>query len=322
MRMVFMGSAPLACACLEALLTARPGQVAAVVCQPDRPKGRNLVLAPCPVKERIRDRGIPILTPDNVNTAESVADLRALAPDLIAVVAYGQILRAPLLGLPRLGCINIHASLLPKYRGAAPIQWAIVRGELESGVTAMYMSARMDAGDIILQRKIPIGPEDTAGALHEAMEREGPAALVEVVEAIEQGSAQRVPQVESEATFAPKLSREDGRIDWTLSAADLHNRVRGFNPWPGCYTAIACREAGGLPLKVWKVRPEAVPSGSEGALPGTVVESAGDGPLVAAGSGAVRLLSVQPQGRKVMSGSAYLCGHGLCKGMILGQEAT
>jgi methionyl-tRNA formyltransferase len=218
MRIVFMGSAPLACACLRALLDAHADEVAGVVCQPDRPKGRHLKLAACPVGEMVRSMGLPVLTPERVNTPDSIAAIRGLAPDLLTVVAYGQILKKDLLELPPLGCVNIHASLLPQYRGAAPIQWSIACGERETGVTAMYMNERMDAGDMLLQRRIPIGPSDTAGALHDALAREGALALVDVVSRLRGGRLHGEPQDESKATYAPKLEREDGRIDWTLSA--------------------------------------------------------------------------------------------------------
>lgn len=305
-----MGSAELSCACLEALFRNCPKELAGIVCQPDRPKGRNLKLTGCPVREKVRGCGVPVFTPENVNAPESLESIRQLAPDVIVVVAYGQFLGRELLALPPLGCINIHASLLPAYRGAAPIQWAIARGETVSGVTAMYMTSRMDAGDMILQRPIAIGPGDTGGVLHDAMLREGAQALLESLALVRRGAAPRVPQDEGKATFAPKLGREDGRIDWTRPAADIYNRVRAFNPWPGSFCEV---ETGALPspaLKVWKCRVEDAGSGA----PGTLLSATGDGPLVAAGSGAVRLLEVQPEGRRVMSGDAYLRGHALPAG--------
>ena len=310
MRIVFMGSAELSCACLEALFRDCPGELAGIVCQPDRPKGRSLRVAACPVKEKVSGSGLPVLTPANVNAPESVEAIRRLAPDLIVVVAYGQILRRELLALPPSGCINIHASLLPAYRGAAPIQWAIARGETGTGVTAMYMAARLDAGDIILQRALPIGPEDTGGTLHEAMMREGPAALRDCLALIRGGAAPRTPQDERLATFAPKLGREDGRINWTCAATDIYNRIRAFNPWPGCFCEIECEARPRPALKVWKCRVEAAMGGTPGAVLGATEE----GPLVAAGAGAGRLLEVQPEGRKVMSGGAFLRGHPLPDG--------
>ncbi len=314
MRIVFMGSAELSCACLDALFRNDLGgprvDVVGIVCQPDRPKGRSLHVAACPVKERVCAGALPVLTPVNVNAPESLDAIRLLSPDAIVVVAYGQILGKKLLELPPLGCINIHASLLPAYRGAAPIQWSIVRGEAVTGVTAMYMAKRMDAGDIILQRSIRIGPEDTGGMLHEAIAREGPIALMQSLTLVDMGEERRIPQDERLVTFAPKLGREDGRIDWTLAAVDIYNRVRGFNPWPGCFCELDRGSGAAAAIKIWKCRVE---SGTGGAA-GVVLGASGEGPLVAAGSGAVRLLEVQPEGRKAMTGSDYLRGYHVAAG--------
>jgi methionyl-tRNA formyltransferase len=317
MRIVFMGSAPLSCACLRALCAARPGCVVAVVCQPDRPRGRSLRVGPCPVKELACGAGIEVLTPSAVNAPESVDALRRLRPDLAVVVAYGQILRRAILDLPPLGCLNIHASLLPKYRGAAPIQWAVARGETVTGVTAMYMNERMDAGDILLQRSVPVGPEDTAGDVHEALAPAAAEALVASVALLESGKAPRRPQDERLATRAPKLSREDGRIDWTLSARDIHNRVRGFNPWPGCHT-VTPGARGGPPLEIKVLRSRPEQTGCA-AVPGTVLDTGGEGPLVAAGTGALRLREVQPAGRKAMGGAEFARGYRLPAGVVLGR---
>ena len=298
-----MGSAELACPCLDRLLANPADQVVGVVTQPDRPKGRALQVAPCAVRAHVAARGIPVFTPENVNTPESVSALQALAPDVIVVVAYGQFLKAEILNLPPRGCINVHASLLPKYRGAAPIQWAVANGETETGVTTMFVNARMDAGDIIDQLVESIRPEDTAGSLHDRLARCGADLLARTVGALRQGSIRRRPQNEAEATFAPRINKADGRMDWRLPATLLHNRVRGFNPRPGCFCELPTAGV----VRVLKTRVEAGGSASAGA----VLETAGEGPLVQAGQDALRLLEVQPEGRKVMSGAAFLRGHPL-----------
>jgi len=314
MRIIFMGSAELACPCLDRLLANPADQVVGVVTQPDRPKGRSLQVAPCAVRAHVATRGIPVLTPENVNAPDSVTALRALAPDVIVVVAYGQFLKADILNLPLLGpaprsslseggCINVHASLLPKYRGAAPIQWAVANGETETGVTTMFVNARMDAGDIIDQLAEPIRPEDTAGSLHDRLAQCGANLLARTIEALRQSSIRRRPQNEAEATFAPRIKKADGRMDWRLPATLLHNRVRGFNPWPGCFCELS-------PVGVVRVLKSRVEAGRNETV-GTVLEAAGEGPLIQAGQDALRLLELQPEGRKIMSGAAFLRGHPL-----------
>jgi methionyl-tRNA formyltransferase len=312
MRIIFMGSAEFACHSLERLLQSDACEVVAVVTQPDRPQGRNLAVAGCPVKQYVGERGIPILSPVNINRPENLEILRGLAPDLMVVVAYGQILKPDLLAIPAMGCINVHGSLLPKYRGAAPIQWAIASGEKVAGVTTMFINERMDAGDIILKRELSIAPDDTGGMLHDSLARVGAELLGETVGLLLAGKAPRQPQDESMATYAPKLSKSDGRMDWTLPAETLHNRVRAFNPWPGC----CCELSNGskMRIKILKARVEAAASGK----PGTILDVDGDGLLVKAGGGnALRLIEVQPEGRPVMSGAAFLRGRNIKIGMEL-----
>ena len=303
MRIIFMGSAALACPCLDSLLANPADQVVGVVTQPDRPKGRTLQVAPCAVRAHVATRGIPLLTPENVNAPDSVAALRSLVPDLIVVVAYGQFLKVDILDLPPRGCINVHASLLPKYRGAAPIQWAVANGETKTGVTTMFVNVRMDAGDIIDQLAEPIQPEDTAGSLHDRLAQCGADLLARTIEALRQGSIRRQSQNEAQATFAPCIKKADGRMDWRLPATLIHNRVRGFNPWPGCFCELPTVGV----VRVLKTRVEAGRSEAVGA----VLEATGEGPLIQAGQDALRLLEVQPEGRKVMSGAAFLRGHPL-----------
>ncbi len=305
MRAVFMGSAPLSCASFEVVLGMC--DVAAVVTQPDRPRGRRLEVCECAVKASAGDRVGAILTPKRVNDPDSVEAIAALRPDVIIVVAYGQILRPSLLTLPPLGCINVHTSLLPKYRGAAPIQWAIANGETETGVTTMHMDAGMDTGDIILQEKVAIGEEETAAELHDRLAFAGASVLKRTLEGLEAGELPRRPQDNAEATMAPLLRKADGEVDWHLSARDIHNRVRGFNPWPGS----VCRTPNGKRLKLWRVGAATVDAG---ATPGRVVAFDEGQPVVATGKGSIRLLEVQPEGGKVMDGASYVRGHSLALG--------
>jgi len=311
MRILFMGSAAFACPSLDVLLADPAADVVGVVSQPDRPKGRSLGVTACPVKGQADRRGIPVLTPERVNDADSLAQIEALRPELIVVVAYGQILRKALRDMPRFGCINVHASLLPRYRGAAPIQWAIARGERVTGVSTMFLNAGMDAGDIILQREAAIEAADTGGSLHDRLAQSGAELLSATVDAIRKGAAPRTAQDEAEATYAPKLKKSDGRIDWGLRAVGLHDRVRAFNPWPGCVCEVPA--GAGHFLKVLRARVE---SGS--GRPGMVIDIDGEGPLVQTGNGALRLLEVQPDGRKPMSGSAFVRGHAVRVGERVG----
>lgn len=309
MRIVFMGSADLSCLCLRALLSARQHTVVGVVTQPDRPRGRHLCVSPCVARIEAGNAGLPVLTPQNVNTTESVERLSALAPDVIVVVAYGQILKPAILGIPLRGCINMHYSSLPKYRGAAPIQWAIANGEGATGVTAMFMNARMDAGDIIRQTTVPITEDDTACSLHDRLGHAGARLLVEVLDDLASDRVTRTPQDESAATPAPKLRKADGRIDWTRTAHDLYNQIRAFNPWPACFCMVPDRKR--PRLRVLASRQQ---DGAGDAPPGTVVALDGDGPVIATGAGGLRLLDVQPEGGKRMSGADYARGHALAVG--------
>jgi len=307
MKIIFMGSAGFACPCLETLLASRQDEVVAVVTQPDRPKGRNLEVSACPVKTYLGSRDIPVFSPLKVNTQESLSALHALRPDLIVVVAYGQLLKPALLAIPPLGCINVHGSLLPKYRGAAPIQWAVANGEAVSGVTTMFMNEGMDTGDMILKREVPIDPGDTGGSFHDKLAKVGALLLGETVELIRSGHVPRVPQDDFRAILAPKLKKADGKIDWTLPATTIHNHVRAFNPWPGSFC-----EMPGVPGKILKVlssRVEPIPFTP--GRPGEILEKGEDGPLIQTGLQAIRLMEVQPEGRKSMTGAAFLRGYSL-----------
>jgi methionyl-tRNA formyltransferase len=288
MRIIFMGSAELACPCLEAIAPS----VVAVVTQPDKPKGRDLKLAPPPVKVTAARLGLPVTQP--VRIREAVADIAALKPDLIVVVAYGQLLPPAVLGLPARGCLNVHTSLLPRWRGASPIQRAILAGDAETGVTTMFLNERLDAGDIILQRAEPIRPDDTAGKLHDRLAVVGAALLVETLAL---PVWPRRVQDEALVTLAPKLTKEDGRVDWTKPATEIERMVRAFDPWPGAHTF-----AGDLMLKLWRAEVVAGMVGKPGQVTGDVVATGCDG---------LRLLEIQPAGKRRMSAAEFLRGHSL-----------
>ncbi len=305
MRILFMGSGEIAEPTLERLLASPADEVVAVVTQPDRPKGRKLKVAPCAIKAFAEARDVPVLAPEKVGQEGSVEEIQALAPDLIVVAAYGQYIKPAILAIPPNETINLHPSLLPKYRGAAPIQMAIAEGETETGVSIMYMAKDMDAGDVILQRIYPIDPDDTAATLMPKLALVGADMVMEAIDLIRAGNAPRVPQDHDRANYVPRLTKADGKIDWSLPAAILRNRLRGFTPWPGCFCELDSGEA----LKVWAVMVE--PGEGE---PGVVLSCDGDGPLIATGEQALRLLEVQPAGKKRMSGAACLNGRALSPG--------
>ncbi|HPR67736.1 MAG TPA: methionyl-tRNA formyltransferase [Kiritimatiellia bacterium] len=310
LKVVLMGSGALACPLLEGILREGKDELAGVVTQPDRAAGRGLRCAPCELKRLAESRGLPVWTPERAGDPAFVAQVAELAPDVIVVACFGQFLKESLLAVPRLGTINVHPSLLPKYRGASPIQWALANGERETGVSVLYVTPKMDAGDVLAQERMAIGPEETAATLEPKLAAKGADLLGRVLDGFREGRTQGVPQAESEATFARKLAKEDGRVDWRRPAEAIRNRWRGFSPWPGAYAFLP----GGELLKIHGMTVEA---GREGAAPGEVIEAKGEGPVVAAGEGAVRLTAVQPAGKKVMPGAAFLCGHRLAAGMRL-----
>ena len=298
LNVVFMGTAPFAVPCLAALLDAGH-QVLTVVSQPDRPRGRGMKLQPSPVKALALERDLPVLQPEKASHPEFVEELRRLAPQVIVVVAYGQILRPAVLEIPPLGCINVHGSLLPELRGAAPIQWSIIRGYAETGVTTMYMNVGMDTGDMIYTAACPIRPEDTTVDLAERLAPLGADLLVKTLSDLEQGIAPRQVQDSARATYAPMLKREDGAIDWMQSAVEIRNRIHGCNPSPG---AFACR--GEELVKLWRAE---VVTGIEVQAPGTVLD--GEQLVISTGNGALRLLEVQPENRGRLSGAEYARGY-------------
>ena len=310
-RIVFMGTPEFAVPSLRALVAAGY-RVAAAVSQPDRPQGRKRILAPTPVKAAAEELGIPVLQPERVRRPEAVEAIAAYRPDLIVTAAYGQILPKALLDLPRLGCINVHGSLLPKYRGGAPIQRAIMNGETVTGVTIMYMAEGLDTGDMISKVEVPIEPEDTAGTLFGKLSEAGADLLVRTLPDIIAGTARAVPQNDAEATYAPNLTREDERLDWSRTARELCNQVRGLVPFSGAFTML-----NGEVFKVWKCRPAEAPDGAADALPGTI-RAEGGRLFAAAGDGWLELLEVQPAGKKAMPAAEWLKGVRLHPGAAFG----
>ncbi len=306
MRIVFMGSAALAVPSLEAILDAGKDEVVGVVSQPDRPAGRRRVPSPCPLKAFADARNLNVLAPEKIGAPESVAALAALEPDLFVVVAYGQYIPTRVIELAPHEAINVHPSLLPKYRGSAPIQWAIANGDRETGVSIIYLAKKMDAGDILRQAVHPIGDDDTSATLHDKLARFGAGLLLRAIDDIRNGAVERTVQDEAQAVEIRKLSKEDGAIDWLQPAATIRNRIRAFDPWPGSTFKLP----GGQVSKVWKAELE-----EGGGQPGELLD---DRLLVAAGEGALRLLEIQPPGKKRMPAASFLNGYSVEKGAMLG----
>jgi methionyl-tRNA formyltransferase len=288
-----------------------PEEVVGIVCQPDRPSGRGQRLHAPPVKLLAEQHGVRVYQPEKLRTAEAERTLREWAPDLAVVAAYGRILPAALLDLPRLGCINVHASLLPRYRGAAPSQWAILRGEEKTGVTIMSMNERMDEGDILLQEEVAIGGEETYGELQDRLAVAGAAALGRALELLHAGRLTPRPQDHSAATLAPMIEKEQGRIDWSESATEISLRVRAFNPWPSAFTTLD-----GKLLKLHRARPL---DEATRAAPGTVVSAAGT-IHVATGAGVLEIDELQLEGRKRLAAAEFARGGGLAVGARLGER--
>ena len=304
MRIVFMGTPDFAVPCLQRLLE-DGHEVPAVFTQPDKPVSRHAVLTPPPVKQLALSHGIPVYQPTKMRDGTVAALLRELAPDCLVVVAYGRILPQEILDVPPRGCVNIHGSLLPRYRGAAPIQWSVIRGETVTGVTSMFMDAGMDTGDIIDTLTTPIGENETAGELFERLAPLGARLLSTTLAAIADGTVTRRPQNDAEATMAPMLEKAMGRLDLTRPARELHNQVRGMNPWPGAFCTV-----GGKTLKIHETR---VAAGS--GAPGTLL--CADPVTVACGEGALQLVTVQPEGKPRMAAEAWLRGARLPQGARL-----
>ena len=297
MRVLFIGTGEIGVPVLHSLLTSEEHELIGVVTQPDKPVGRAQRIEAPPIKAAVGDSKVPILQPARIKSVEAVAEIEAFRPDVIVVMAYGQILPRSVLEIPRLDCLNLHASLLPRHRGAAPIQAAIVADDRESGITVMYMDEGLDTGDVMLQKRLEIAANETGGSLHDRLAQIAPDALFEALARIKAGSAPRLPQDSALATYAPKLEREHGRIDWNEPAALIERKIRAFNPWPGSYAIL--RDAAGAERKL-KVH-RATVTDSCSAAPSNLV--------IPTKSGALRLEEVQLEGKRRMSAAEFLRGY-------------
>lgn len=320
-RIVFMGTPDFAVPSLRALVE-HSYSVIAVVTQPDRPKGRKRTLTPPPVKVEAERLGIPVLQPEKLRHPESLERLLALSPDLIITAAYGQILPKVLLEAPPLRCINVHASLLPRYRGGAPIHRAIMDGEPVTGVTIMYMAEGLDTGDMISSVEVPIEHDDNTGTMHDKLSTAGASLLLKTLPELINGTVQAIPQNDAESTYAPNIAREDEMIDWSRSALNIYNQVRGLNPWPVAFTLWNNSN-----LKIWKAQLEP-PAGAtdesskqgapSGIVPGTVLQMTNVGIEVQTGDGTIWLTEIQPAGKRAMPVSEFSKGSAIPEGAVLG----
>jgi len=313
MRLIFMGTPELARTILQALLDSPSFEIAGVVTQPDRPKGRDLRVTASPVKQLAVQGGLPVLQPERARNPGFISQIQELQPDLIAVAAYGQILPKALLDIPPYGCLNVHTSLLPGYRGAAPIQWAILNDDAETGVTIMKMNEGMDTGDILTQQKTAITPADNAQTLHDRLAKIGADLLVRTIPSYVSGAIVPRPQPSEGVLLAPKIKKQDGQIDWTQSSRSIWNRVRGLVPWPCAYTHLRAEPRPQM-LKVW----EAEPTDHSGPA-GQIIEAGNSGIVVACGKGALRIVSLQRENARRLSAEQFLAGHPLAPGQHLGE---
>lgn len=299
-RTIFMGTPDFSVPCLARL--AEITEIIGVVTQPDKPRGRGQKLTPSPVKAFAMEKGFTVYQPAKIKTEEFTRILKDLQPDLMVVVAFGQILSQQILDIPAYGCINVHASLLPRYRGAAPIQWSVINGEKLTGVTTMFMDAGLDTGDMLLKTEVPITEDMIAEELHDALMEAG-ADLVKTVAKIANGTIQRIHQADADSNYAPMLSKETGHIDWTKPAWDIHNLVRGLNSWPGAYSILQ-----GKTFKIWRTR---VADAEAVCEPGEILELTKQGFLAGTGKGILEILEIQAPNKKKMAASDYVRGHGL-----------
>lgn len=307
MRIVFMGTPDFSVPTLEQLI--RHHQVVGVVTQPDKRKGRGKAMAFPPVKEKALEYDIPVYQPVKVREPEFIEELKKMNPDIIVVVAFGQILPEEILNLPPYGCVNVHASLLPKYRGAAPIQWAVIDGEKETGVTTMYMAKGLDTGDMLDKVVVPIDPKETGESLHDKLSEAGGRLILETLSKLENGTAVRIPQNDEESCYAKMLTKELGEIDWNQSAAAIERLIRGLNSWPSAYTHLD-----GKTLKIWDADVE---EGQADMAVGTVTEVKKDCFYVQTGDGRLKINEIQLQGKKRMPVQAFLLGYKIEKGTVL-----
>jgi len=303
MRIVFIGTGEIGVPTLQALLRSSEHRLTGVVTQPDKPAGRTQQIEPTPIKRALAGTKMSILQPMRIKGREAIEQVRALRPEAIVVMAYGQILPRDLLEIPPVACLNLHASLLPRWRGAAPIQAAIAAGDPETGITVMYMAEGLDTGDILLQRKIEILPADTGGSLHDRLAQIAPEALLDALQMLAKGNAPRIPQDNALATYAPKLTRDDGKIDWSEPAEIIERKIRAFNPWPGAFITISTN--GTRNLKIFSATVV-----DFGGKPGEILRSQNE-LVIAAGKGALSLGEVQLEGKRRMSASEFLRGHAI-----------
>ena len=306
LKTIFMGTPDFAVPCLEVLQAET--EVLAVITQPDRPKGRGHNLQASPVKQKALEYNLPVLQPEKIKTEEFTAELEKLQPDLIVVVAFGQILSQRILDIPPLGCVNVHASLLPRYRGAAPIHWSIINGEKETGVTTMLMDAGLDTGDMLLKDKVAITEEMTTEELHDQLMAMGGKLLAETVDGLANGTITPEKQDDSISNYAGMLNKETGHIDWSKSAREIHNLIRGLNSWP-----VAWSMKDGKNYKFWRTKVE---NSNSDKVPGTVVELRKNSFCIATGEGLLEVLEIQPPSKKRMSAGDLLRGHGVAVGDI------
>lgn len=312
--LVFMGTPEFAVPSLRALVESG-FRVLRVITQPDRPRGRGGKLTPGPVKKYSLEQGLEVLQPDKIRDPAFIELLRAMQPDLIVVVAFGRILPGEILRLPALGCVNVHASLLPGYRGAAPIHWAVINGETESGITTMLMDEGMDTGDMLLQEKLAIGPDDNVGVVHDRLAVIGARLLVQTLEGLAGGKIKARVQNEAQATYAPPIRREHELIDWQQRAVVIKNLVRGMDPWPGAYTLLDGEE-----LKVWGVEARPTEEGARGRPGQVLLADAERGLVLQTGQGTIELQEVQLAGRKRVAVAEFLRGRPVAVGTVLGSS--
>lgn len=303
-RVVFMGTPEFAVPCLAALH--EQCEVIAVITQPDKPRGRGQKMMPSPVKAWAVEHDLPVYQPEKIKTEEFTVKLEEMKPDLMVVVAFGQILSQRILDIPEYGCINVHASLLPRYRGAAPMQWCVINGEEKTGVTTMFMDAGLDTGDMLLKAEFPIGEDTTLEEVHDGLMGMGAKVLMDTLEQLSEGTLQRTPQPE-ESNYAPMLTKTTGQIDWGKSALEVHNLVRGLNSWPGAYTSLD-----GAKYKIWRTKRTGEKTS---ATAGTIVRAdKKNGLFVAAGDEVLEIVELQAPGKKKMRAADYLNGHGFADG--------
>jgi len=295
MRVLFIGTGEIGVPVLRWLMQSREHELVGVVTQPDKPVGREQRIEAPPIKVEAAGSKLPILQPKRIKSDEAIAEIRALAPDVIVVMAYGQILPRPVLEIPRIASLNLHASLLPRHRGAAPIQAAIVAGDDETGISVMYMDEGLDTGDVLLQNRIAIAADETGGSLHDRLARIAPVILEEALAQLEKGNAPRTPQDSAAATYAPKLNRDDGRIDWNEPATLIERKIRAFDPWPGAFTILRDETGRERKLKVFRAHVAREPSGGALSFP--------------ANDAILALDEVQLEGKRRMTAEAFLRGY-------------